>query len=200
MTRIRVDEGLSVMERTGRPGVASDGGIVFDAMPAALADDAAELETFVRDHYARLIRLAGLICRRPSDAEDAVQAGLERAWRQRRGLRDTTRLRPWLDRIVVREALRGVRRQATFPTLLGDADVKAIADPTPRRDLATDWTAVRTEFDRLSPGHRAVISLHLYAGYSVLETAGILGVPAETVRSRLRVAKHTLRTQLGEVE
>jgi RNA polymerase sigma-70 factor, ECF subfamily len=197
MTRFRVDEGLSVMEQTGRPGVTSGRRVTVDAASAEAEDDFA-LDQFVRDHYPRLIRLAALICGRPSDAEDAVQAGLERAWRQRRTLRDKDRLRPWLDRIVVREALRGVRRRAALPTLLGGSDVTDLELAGEQRDVATDWTAMRTEFERLSSGHRAVISLHLYAGYSVPETAGVLGIPAETVRSRLRVAKQTLRTQLGE--
>jgi DNA-directed RNA polymerase specialized sigma24 family protein len=38
----------------------------------------------------------------------------------------------------------------------------------------------------------------LYAGYTVQETADIVGAPLETVRSRLRLARERLRTVLGE--
>ena len=58
------------------------------------------------EHYDRLLRMARLICRDTGDAADAVQTGLERAWRRRSTLRDDARIRPWLDRIVTREAVR----------------------------------------------------------------------------------------------
>ena len=61
---------------------------------------------FVTEHYDRLVRLAWLICRNGPDAADAVQRGLEQAWRQRGTLRDEASLRPWIDRVVVREAIR----------------------------------------------------------------------------------------------
>src|SRR5919107_2064750 len=57
---------------------------------------AADLATFVADHYDRLIRLAWLVCRDGADAGDAVQAGLEVAWRRRETLRDKSSLRSWL--------------------------------------------------------------------------------------------------------
>ena len=65
---------------------------------------------FVTEHYDRLVRLAWLICRDGPDAADAVQRGLEQVWRQRATLRDEASLRPWIDRVVVREAIRLGRR------------------------------------------------------------------------------------------
>jgi DNA-directed RNA polymerase specialized sigma24 family protein len=44
------------------------------------------------------------------------------------------------------------------------------------------------------------VVLHLHAGYTVDETAALLGVPRETVRSRLRVARDHLRRAPGEDE
>jgi len=45
------------------------------ALRTPIAADLA-LETFVVEHYDRLLRLARLICRDATDATDAVQAGL----------------------------------------------------------------------------------------------------------------------------
>src|SRR5690349_23012820 len=88
---------------------------------AAIDPEIAEL---VAAHYPRLIRLAGLICRDAIDSEDAVQAGLERAWRRRESLNDPDRLAAWLDRIVVREAIRLGRDKRSLrqrvERLLGD--------------------------------------------------------------------------------
>src|SRR5262245_55583062 len=73
-----------------------------------------DLEAFVVEHYDRLLRLARLVCRDAVDATDAVQAALEQAWRHWGDLRDPERRRPWLDRIVVREAIRVSRRRRTW--------------------------------------------------------------------------------------
>ena len=153
-------------------------------------DPAVELHDFVFEHHSRLIRLASLVTRSVDEAEDAVQAGLERAWRHRASLTDPSRLRPWLDRIVVREAIRGARR----PTHTLNSELPAPFDP----DTSPETAAVHQALDQLAPSHRAVVVLHLYAGYSVADTAAALNIPVETARSRLRVARDRLRHLLAE--
>jgi RNA polymerase sigma-70 factor (ECF subfamily) len=154
----------------------------------------------VTEHYDRLLRLAWLVCRDGVDAADAVQAGLEVAWRQRATLRDAGSLRPWLDRIVVRAAGRTAdRRRSWLGRILSPRPDLGWIEPADRgisdRD---DLLVLRAALARLSPDHRAVIALHLHAGYSVAETAELVGAPLETVRSRLRVARERLRRDLGE--
>lgn len=155
------------------------------------------LTAFVVEHYDRLVRLAYLICSNPADAADAVQRGLEQAWRRRDSLRDESRLRPWLDRVIVREAIRLGRRPWYRRVLSLDSSVGWI-EPTFATPDATEWLALRAAFDRLPAEQRAVIALHLYWGYSVADTAQIVEVPVETVRSRLRIAKERLRRELVE--
>jgi RNA polymerase sigma-70 factor (ECF subfamily) len=160
----------------------------------------ADLAAFVAEHYVRLVHLARLVCRDGVEASDAVQTGLEQAWRQRSRLRDATRLRPWLDRIVVREASRiGRARQAWLGRIFAPRPGVAWIEPIDRSDeRVAAFTALRTAFAGLSVEQRAVVALHLYAGYSVAETAEIVGAPLETVRSRLRLAKDRLRRELEE--
>jgi RNA polymerase sigma-70 factor (ECF subfamily) len=156
------------------------------SQPVAAAD---ELETFVTEHYGRLIRLAGLVCHDLHEAEDAVQAALERAWRRRGTLADPERMRPWLDRIVVNEAIRSKSRQR--PTVV---DLATTVGPS----RADEWAGLREAFRQLSTEQRAVVVLHLYAGYSLADTAELVGAPLETVRSRLRLARQHLRQLLAE--
>ncbi len=160
----------------------------------------AEIGQFVAEHYDRLVRLARLICRDASDAGDAVQIGLEQAWRARRSLRDGDRVRPWLDRIIVREALRVSRsRRSWLARLLPSGpDVKWIESIAPQAAEPTLHLSMRAAFASLSPEQRSVVALHLHAGYSVAETARIVGAPEETVRSRLRLARQRLRRELEE--
>jgi RNA polymerase sigma-70 factor (ECF subfamily) len=160
------------------------------------------LAAFVEDHHARLLRLAYLICRDASDAADAVQVSFEQAWRRRSSLLNDASLRPWLDRIVVREAIRisKARRAWLVRIFVPRTSVAWIETADPRSDGHQQWTALRAAFAKLSAEQRAVVALHLHAGYSVAETAGIVGAPIETVRSRLRLAKDRLRRELEEVE
>ena len=46
--------------------------------------------------------------------------------------------------------------------------------------------------------YRTAIYLHYYEGYSTKEIAEIIGVPAATVRTRLRRAREQLKTGLKE--
>ena len=157
----------------------------------------APLDEFVRANYPRLVRLAGLITRDVDQAQDAVQAALERAWRKRGAVQDQASLRPWLDRIVVREAIRQTRGRG-FAGLVRRPPTDWLELPALLPEPA-ERVILREALGRLSPDHRAVIALHLHAGYSVDETARVLGVPFDTVRSRLRAAREQLRRQLAEV-
>ena len=160
----------------------------------------ADLAAFVADHYDRLLRLARLICGNGGDAGDAVQIALEHAWRRRDALRDDQRLRSWLDRIVVREAIRVARgrrtRLARFLSRDGEVQWAEPADTSFER--LPELTGLRQAFRRLPAEQRAVVALHLYLGYPVDQTARLVGAPLETVRSRLRLARERLRRELEE--
>ncbi len=160
----------------------------------------AAIAAFVAEHYERLLRLARLVCSDTNDAADAVQVGLEQAWRRRATLRDDARLQAWLNRIVVREAVRiSKSRQSWLSRLFTPrTDVNWLEPPDTQGSDPSTFVALRAAFQRLSSEQRAVVVLHLHLGYSVAETAEIVGAPDETVRSRLRSARQRLRRELEE--
>lgn len=157
-----------------------------------------QLAAFFEAHYERMTRLAALICHAGVPAEDAVQAAMEQAWRRRASLRDTTRLRWWLDRIVVREAIRMNRRPwwTRFVSQAANDQARLLADPA--REVTAERMALTTAFRTLPVEQRAACVLHLHLGYPVTETAELMGAPVETTRSRLRVARRRLRAELTE--
>jgi RNA polymerase sigma-70 factor (ECF subfamily) len=152
------------------------------------------LEELVSQHYERLLRVATLICRDRTDAEDAVQVALERAWRHGHDLRDPERLPAWLHRIVVREAIRleHRRRGLVARWLASPREIAVGLSADGDRDLDLQ-VALRD----LPVEQRAALVLHYHAGFSVAETAELSGVPLETTRSRLRLARDRLRAVLG---
>jgi RNA polymerase sigma-70 factor (ECF subfamily) len=182
---------------TNRPAARGIDG--RDASGAGVLTDAA-LTSFVAEHYGRLLGLARIICRDALDAADAVQVGLEQAWRHRAALQETDRLRAWLDRIVAREAVRLSVRRRSWQGRLSRTGIAWLDPRDPAGDLTPDMTAFRDAFDRLPPNQRVVIALHLYLGYSIAETAELVGAPAETVRTRVRRAKDRLRHDLEETD
>lgn len=170
------------------------------AIGEGLGELEAQLTEFFADHYERLVRLASLVCHSNSSVEDAVQAAMEQAWRRRDTLRDPSRIRPWLDQILVREAIRTNRRPwwARLPLATQDEAARI-----PERGASvTDarWIALVAAFRRLPPEQRVAVALHLYAGYPVDETARLMNATLETTRSRLRMARQRLRREVGEDE
>ncbi len=162
--------------------------------------DAASLDAFVRQHYDRLVSLARLVCLDQSDAGDAVQGALEQAWRRRASLRDADALRAWLDRIVVRESIRvDRRRRSPLARFFGGPREIPVGVIDPGSVTSPELTDLRVAYERLPAEQRAAIVLHLHYGYSVAETAAIVGAPTETVRSRLRLGRERIRHAL-EVE
>ena len=165
---------------------------------AASVED--QLAAFFEAHYERMVRLAGLVCRSGILAEDAVQAGIEQAWRRRSSLRDPDRMRWWLDRIVVREAIRMNRRPWWSRLATTHADEHASLLPDPAGETTPQRMALTAAFEALTPEQRAACVLHLHLGYGVAETADLMGAGVETTRSRLRLARRRLRADLSEDE
>jgi RNA polymerase sigma-70 factor, ECF subfamily len=164
-----------------------------------LALDAAGLDAFVREHHGRLVGLARLVCRDSSEAGDAVQGALEQAWRQRASLRDTQALRAWLDRIVVREAIRlDRRRRSPLARFFGGPREIPVGTIDHGTDAPHASLALRLAFEGLPANQRAAIALHLHYGYSVAETARLVDAPVETVRSRIRAGRDLLRHALED--
>lgn len=141
-----------------------------------------------------LYAIARLILRDADRAEDAVQETLVRCWRDLPALRDISRFRPWINRLLMRaitDEFRSTARQRAMVTLLRLEP--AVADPS--ADLATREQLTRG-FERLTVDHRAVIVLRLYLGLSLEETAATLGIPVGTAKSRLHYATEAMRVAL----
>jgi RNA polymerase sigma-70 factor, ECF subfamily len=100
----------------------------------------------------------------------------------------------WLYRIVVNASLDRLRRSKTHPTTALDDDACYVGDPTPRVDTAI---VVERALMRLPVEQRAAVVAVDMQGYSVAETARILGVPEGTVKSRCSRARAKLAEVLG---
>lgn len=146
----------------------------------------------------RLRRFASVLTRSHDDAEDVVQAAVERALRHADSWQQGSRLDSWLYRIMQnlwRDELRAHRRRAE--PLESHADL-AGADG---RDVTTrhiQSNEARLALEELPEDQRVVIALVVLDGMSYQQTADILEVPVGTVMSRLARARARLAANLGE--
>ncbi len=157
----------------------------------------AVVEPFVRDMLHVALVLVG-----PSDAEDAVQEALLKAWNGAALLREGDTVRPWLLRITANvcrdwgRGREGRRRRETVPLSQAE-EAELLTAPSvddPGSGAAADRQDLRAMVAQLDDDLRVVIMLRYYAEMSSAEIGDTLRLPASTVRTRLQRALEQLRT------
>jgi RNA polymerase sigma-70 factor (ECF subfamily) len=162
---------------------------------AARAGDEEAFASIVRGSGDRLFAVAQRILRDVGRAEDAVQQTFVTAWRELPALRDSMRFEAWIHRILVHSCYAEARRASKWSSSAQLLQLDGPATPDPTLDVVMR-DALDRGFRRLPAEQRAAFVLHHYLGWSVPEIAENLGVPMETIRSRLRYATSTLRAAL----
>jgi RNA polymerase sigma-70 factor (ECF subfamily) len=194
--------------RTAAAGL-SDG----DLAHAIAAGDTQAFEWLMRRHNRVLYRTARSIVKDDSEAEDVLQESYLLAFHGIGTFRGESSLSTWLTRIVVNEALarlRKTRRRAEIVQIGGepqpDDDTEApMNEPTIESGEQPEHAASRAEarrlieknIDALPDAFRTVFVLRAIEEMSVEDTAGCLGIPEATVRSRYFRAKGLLREALA---
>jgi RNA polymerase sigma factor (sigma-70 family) len=134
----------------------------------------------------------------PSDAADAVQDTFVIAAAKLGGLRDPSRLRPWLYAVARNECHRRLRGRATAAPL-DDAD--EMADSAPDIGAAAEKAElrqlVRSALGGLNPGEREIIELNLRHELDGAELAAVLGVPRNQAHALASRARTQFETALG---
>jgi RNA polymerase sigma-70 factor, ECF subfamily len=138
----------------------------------------------------RAYRLAGFILGDATEAEDAAQDALSRAWQSRGSLRDEDAAQAWFDRILVNLCRDRLRRRRHVRWLALDDSMPASTDPFAR---AIDADEMLRGLGALDADHRIAIVLRYWADLPLDSIADRLGVPLGTVKSRLHYALRDLR-------
>jgi len=151
-----------------------------------------ELNNAMKTHGDTVYRLALCRLRNTADAEDVYQDVFLRLLEQRTDGWDGERLKAWLIRAALnRCADLGRSRRRRGGTLPLD-EAPDLARPVDEQS-AELWDAV----GRLPEKLRTAVHLFYGEGYESGEIGRLLGVPAATVRSRLRKARAELKMMLG---
>ncbi len=153
-------------------------------------------------HANAAFSLAYRICAQRALAEDVVQEAFLSLWRSRARY-DPARgsVRSWLLLVVHDRAVDALRR-----TRAGAGDLArhpTLADRRPAPELTEclvvgreEARRVRQALDDLPNEQRQVIELAYFAGLTQVEIAQRIGLPAGTVKSRMRLGMQKLRAAL----
>jgi RNA polymerase sigma factor (sigma-70 family) len=184
-------------------GTRQDGEIVD--MPGTTPDAASgwtppTWEEIVREHSARVYRLAYRLTGNSHDAEDLTQEVFVRVFRSLSSYTPGT-FEGWLHRITTNLFLDMARRRQRIRFEgLGDDTAQRLRgdEPTPaqafdERHLDGD---IQAALKALAPEYRAAVVLCDIEGLSYEEIADTLGVKLGTVRSRIHRGRAQLRTAL----
>jgi RNA polymerase sigma factor (sigma-70 family) len=151
------------------------------------------------DRYA--VPLYAYCCsmlREPADAADAVQDTFLIAAAKLRGLRDPSKLGPWLYAVARNECLRRLRAGHATAGLEEAGDVPTESAGVGREAERADLQElVRDAIDGLNPGERDVIELSLSHELEGEDLADVLGVSRNHAHALLSRARSQLERSLG---
>jgi len=164
----------------------------------ARGGDMRALETLLTELLPRLRNLVRYLVRRDAEVDDVAQTALLALMRGLHTFEARGTFTAWADRVVARVTFDAIReRRATA------APAGAELESVPASEGAPDYLARRWLvhlLDALPAEQRVAIVLHHVVELTVPEISAELGVPTETVRSRLRLGRARLRAMGARVQ
>jgi RNA polymerase sigma-70 factor (ECF subfamily) len=192
-----------IMRQAQAPRIAAAGDT--ELVRRALGRDEAAVRAIITSNNRRLYRLARGILRNDAEAEDVVQETYVRAFTHLAEFRGDSSLATWLSRIAMNEALGRLRRRranvewTSMPQGALEAQIiqfpLSLAADDPEKSMAQREIqhVVERAIDELPEAFRLVFITRVIEGMNVEETAEILGLKPETVKTRLHRARAMLR-------
>lgn len=180
-----------------------------ELIAALKAGDDAAYSLFVTQNAGQMLAVARRILGTEEDARDALQEAYLSAFKAIRNFEGDAKLSTWLHRIVVNAALMKLRSRKRgdersiddlLPRFLDDGHQ---AQPTVWRETGDSEaekrehrTLVRAAIDQLPEIYRTVLLLRDIEELSTEETAHVLEINNNAVKTRLHRARLALRTLL----
>lgn len=175
-----------------------------ELLDRARAGDVNAYEQLVERYSSLAFRTAYLVTGSPADAQDACQEAFFKAFRALSRFRPGASFRPWVLQIVANEARnqrRSDSRRSDLSIRVADRLGRDDAAPSPEHlaEAAEERDQLLRAVNSLRQEDRLVVACRYFLELSSEETAGVLGWPEGTVKSRLSRALGRLREQLGGV-
>ena len=168
------------------------------------------LYELIQPYQGTAFAIAQSVLDNAADAEEVVQESFLKALRGLGNFRGEAKFSTWLIQIVLNEARARLRRERRHPHRSIDEVAESESGEYVPRDLA-DWREIpsealarqelRSTIERalrsLRPIYREVLVLRDIQHFNVAQTADILGISKDLVKTRLRRARVQMREALA---
>jgi len=196
------------MEHSEQPATGADASLSdAEIVVRILEGDRGLFELLMRRHNRRVYRAIRSVLRDDPEAEDTMQEAYVSAYLHLRDFHGQSAFATWLTRIALNAAL--MRRRGKSRLVLVDADLAdgasamPLSQPIPdaeRRAAAREAASLmEVAVDSLPQLYRTVFMLREVEELDTAETAEVLEVSPEVVKTRLHRAKAALRERLLEL-
>ncbi len=169
----------------------------------AVAGDARAFAGIVERYGARITRFCASRLGSAEEGRDAAQDVFLRAYSSLKSFRLGESFAAWLFAIAAnrtRTLYRSRELERRREAAAIAASQASSQDPVAEAEQDLLGEALRRLVSHLTDDLRAVIELYYFAGLSVSETASVLGLGEEAVKSRLFRARRNLRESLADLQ
>ena len=171
---------------------------------ALLAGETNAFERFVEHFRTKVFHYSWLMCGRPEDAEEVAQETLLKVFENFDQLREPERVRAWVFRIAKNACLMQRRKsvfapshELSFDELPPGTEVPDAGGPPDSELLRSELRAVVDRIiAELPPTYRAVVLLRDLEELSTEDTAQILDVSTDVVKTRLHRGRLAMKQKL----
>lgn len=157
--------------------------------------DRLAFRTLYARHNVRVFRFILRFIKDEGQAEDLIGEVFLDVWRQADRFEGRSSVSTWILGMARFKALSSLRK--TTEAELDDDQAAAIADDADTPETVSQKLdkakAIRRCIDQLSPEHREIVDLVYYQEKSISEVAEIVGIPENTVRTRMFYARKRLQ-------
>jgi RNA polymerase sigma-70 factor (ECF subfamily) len=163
------------------------------------AGDKLAIQVLFARHHVRVYRFVLRIVRSQTMAEDLISEVFLDVWRQAGRFNGHSAVSTWLLAIARFKALSALRRRTEDQ--LDDETAAAVEDlsdgPEVLAQKKVSGAILQRLLGELSPEHRMIIDLVYYHEKSIEEVAEIVGIPENTVKTRMFYARKRLAELLA---
>jgi RNA polymerase sigma-70 factor (ECF subfamily) len=156
--------------------------------------DRLAMQVLFARHHVRVYRFVLRLVREESLAEDLISDVFLDVWRQAGRFEGRSAVSTWLLAIARFKALSALRRRPDEE--LDEEKAAAIEDPSDNPEVVLEKkdksAIIRKCLAGLSAEHREIIDLVYYHEKSVEEVAEVIGIPENTVKTRMFYARKRL--------
>jgi RNA polymerase sigma-70 factor (ECF subfamily) len=156
--------------------------------------DRLAMQVLFARHHVRVYRFVLRLVGNPTVAEDLISEVFLDVWRQADRFEGRSAVSTWMLAIARFKALSALRKRPDEE--LDEETAETIEDTADTPEVALekkDKSAIlRQCLEKLSPEHKEIIDLVYYHEKSVEEVAEIVGIPENTVKTRMFYARKKL--------